>query len=95
MNSEPDEEEKDEFEKAGKDFIVEIVAVDFPIGSEPFENEPAEIFVNTVGEHDVEDLTDCSDDGDDDEDGLHFPVYIIFMFSVEEIGYFKELFDGK
>jgi len=95
LNREPNEEEEDEFEKAGKDFIVEIVAVNFPIGSETFEDEPAEVFVNAVRKYDVEDLADCGDDGDDDEEWLHFRFYIVMMLFVEEIGYFKELYDGK
>jgi hypothetical protein len=89
LDREPDKEEKDEFEETDKDFVVEVVTMDFTVCTETFEDEPAEIFVDTVGEDDVEDLADCGDDRDYDENG----VEIVGLWElVEEIGDFKNLF---
>ena len=74
LDGEAHKEEKDKFQETDKDFVVKVVAVDFPVCAETFKDEPAKVFVDAVGEDDVEDLADCGDDGDYDEDGFEVGV---------------------
>jgi hypothetical protein len=96
LHRKPDKEEKDEFEETDEDFIVEIVAVDLPVCAKTFKDEPSEIFVDAVGEDDVEDLADCGDDGDCDEDGTEIGVCgLVFFDFVEKICDFENLYPPR
>ena len=66
LHTKPDKEEEIEFKETSEDFVVEIVAVDFSVGAETFEDEPAKVFVDAVGEVGVCDLRDACDAGDYD-----------------------------
>jgi hypothetical protein len=92
LDREADEKEEDEFEETAEYFVVKVVAVDFAVCAETFEDEPAKVFVDAVGEEHVEDLADSGDDGDYDEDGVEIGVCGVFLLDfVEELGDFRNL----